>query len=127
MPKYQTGAIDETTFLEFVNSPSSKLLAEFVKSLSSDEQANSFFEEEPPVWVDDATSWVKDHLSNDDWYRDLTEPEAVAWDSAIDKVTTRFKCPKRIKGTNTEKFISISLSSLTRCSVATKATIKCCV
>ena len=99
MPKYQTYAIDEVAFLGFVNAPSQKQLKDFVRALASDEQANEFFEETPPVWDDDPQAWVTKHLSKDDWYRDLTEPEAVAWDFAIDNIRSQFKCKKAVKNT----------------------------
>ncbi len=125
MPKYQAGAIDETAFLEFVDAPPSQLLAEFIKALASDKQANSFFKIEPPVWADDPASWVKGHLRKQDWYRELSEPEAVAWDSAIDQIRTRFKSAKRIKAPEHGEIHFHIFELAEEMFLVTRATIRC--
>lgn len=98
MPAYQNSAIDEAAFLEFVNAPSGQPLELFVAGLASDDQANSFFDEESPVWHRDPAAWVVRRLPASDWYSDLTEPEAVAWDAAIRGVVSAFDCSDAVPG-----------------------------
>lgn len=91
MSAYQTIAIDQEAFFTFLQNPSPALLDKFVKALSSNDDANDFFEEVPPVWSTDPSGWVTHRLTLDDWYGDLSEGEALAWDSAIGSMWSQFK------------------------------------
>ncbi len=99
MAAYQTIAIDQEAFLAFIEAPSSTLLDKFLKALASNEDANDFFEEVPPVWQTDPIGWVTKRLASDDWYGDLTEGEALAWDSAIGSMWSQFKPSTTVKKT----------------------------
>ena len=89
MPKYQNIGLDQSAFLSFVASPSDAQLATFVELLGSDEQANSWFAEEPPAWHNDPNSWVRDRLHETDWYAGMSEPEMVAWEHAMIYINDR--------------------------------------
>lgn len=99
MAAFQTIAIDQEAFLAFIQAPSSPLLDKFLKALASNEDANDFFEEVPPVWQTDPTGWVTKRLASDDWYGDLTEGEALAWDSAIGSMWSQLKPSTTVKKT----------------------------
>ncbi len=92
MPAFQNHAVDEGAFLSFLKSPSPLLIDAFITALTSDDQANSFFASDPPVWNEDPGGWVRQRLLSSDWYLDLVEPEAVAWHSAIDHIACEFDC-----------------------------------
>ena len=83
MPFYQNVAIDEASFLGFVAEPNDELLGQFVAQLSANEQANSFFEFEQPMWENNTQQWVRKRLALDDWYQGLSEAAMVAWEHAV--------------------------------------------
>ena len=83
MTLWQRIAIDTAKFEQFFTSPNESQLRFFADQLGRDPQANSFFEEEPPVWHEDPISWVASRFGSTDWYSDLSEQEMVAWDSAM--------------------------------------------
>ncbi len=97
MPSFQNNAIDESAFAQFLHSPTAAQLDAFVTALASDENANAFFEEEPPVWAANPLAWVLRRFSAEDWSTDLTEPELVAWDSATVTILSHFDCTESVE------------------------------
>ncbi|QDV69911.1 hypothetical protein Poly24_36290 [Rosistilla carotiformis] len=84
MVLYQLYAIDTAKLDSLLSTPSESQLRSFANHLTENPQSNAYFSKKnPPKWKSEPVSWVAERLLADDWYADLSEPEMVAWDGAI--------------------------------------------
>jgi hypothetical protein len=77
MATYSLNSINSKAFDEFIVKPSAPQLECIAAKFAQAEL------HETPPWADDPQEWIRRHLSEPDWYKDLTEDRMQAWDNGI--------------------------------------------